>query len=312
MRALLAMTLACTIWGLSPLYYKLLIHVPPLELLAHRGLWSFVFFASLLALQGRLRLVWAALREPGQAALTAFATLNILANWFLLIYATQVDRVTETSLGYYIYPLVAVLIGRFGFGEHLHARQWLGVGLAATGVGCIAVGVGALPWISLVLAVTFGIYGVIKKRLPLGPVVSVTCEVLMFLPIAVLILAVTHGRGQGLFGLHLWDSALLMASGPITALPLILFSFAARRLAMSTVGLMQYINPTLQFICAVVIFAEPFTVWHSVAFGLIWSALALYSFTAWSQDKQRRNSIKAAAGESATVIKSRKDVSAKP
>lgn len=276
-KGILAIIAACVIWGLSPIFYKALTHVPPPEVLAHRTGWSFVFFAGVLALQGRLGEMRAALGTWRRAAVLALASALISANWFLFILSVQIDRATEASLGYYIFPLVAVLIGRFGFGERLGRAQWLAVGLAALAVGVLTFGLGVAPWISLVLASTFGLYSAIKKRLPVGPVVSVTCEVLFFLPIGLVILVLRHGAGQGAFGREIWDSALLILSGPMTAIPLILFSYAARRASMATVGLLQYINPTLQFLCAVMLFGEPFGGWHQIAFALIWGAVIIFS-----------------------------------
>lgn len=310
-KGLLAMIAACVVWGLSPIYYKLLSHVPALEVLAHRALWSLIFFASVLALQRRLGEMGAALMQRGSALRIALAALMISANWFLFIYATQLGRNTETSLGYYMFPLVAVLIGRFWFAEHLDKAQWLAVVLAALAVALLGYGTAGLPWMSLTLAATFALYGVLKKGLALGPVVSVTCEVLMVLPFALLLLGQAHMAGQAAFGQNVQDTVLLMASGPITALPLILFSFAARRISMSTLGLMQYINPSLQFVCAVVIFAEPFTVWHGIAFPLIWGALTLYSLSALRQDWARRRAATAASGVSTTFNKPRNESSAK-
>jgi chloramphenicol-sensitive protein RarD len=312
-KGVLAMIGACLIWGLSPIYYKLLVHIPASSVLAHRTLWSLVFFAGVLALQGRLGEMREALFSGWrQAGLIAVATMMISVNWFLFIYATQIGRNTETSLGYYIYPLVAVLIGRVGFGERLSRAQGLAVGLAAMGVLVLGAGVGVVPWISLTLAVTFGLYGVIKKLLPLGPVVSVTCEVAMFLPVSLIILGAAWADGQGVFGDNARDNALLLASGPITALPLILFSVAARRIPMSTVGVLQYINPTMQFLSAVLLFAEPFTGWHAVAFPLIWLALVIFSVSILRQDRATRRAAMAFAGVSTTVRNPASEASAKP
>lgn len=308
----LAMIGACVIWGVSPVFYKELSHIPPQEVLAHRALWSLIFFAGVLALQGRLGEMRAAFSGWRRTGVIALAAATISANWFLFILAVQIGRTTETSLGYYIYPLVAVLIGRFVFAERLGRAQWVAVGLATVAVLVLTVGLGAAPWISLVLAVTFGLYGTIKKELPLGPVVSVTCEILMFLPVAAVLLALAHGTGQGAFGTDLRDSVLLILSGPITALPLILFSTAARRVAMSTVGVLQYINPTLQFLCAVVVFGEAFTQWHAIAFPLIWTALAIYSVALLRQESAARKTAIAEAGVSVTVMNSASDPSAKP
>jgi chloramphenicol-sensitive protein RarD len=309
----LAMVAACMIWGLSPLYYKLLVHVPPLELLAHRTLWSLVTFAGLLAVQRRLGALGGALGSGRALAVTACAALMISANWFLFIFSVQIGRVTESALGYYIFPLVAVMLGVAIYGERLGRLQWAAVALAALGVAVLTSGQGAAPWISLVLALTFGLYGMLKKRLSVGPVVSVTAEVTLLAPVAALWLVWLHGSGAGgVFGQDARTSALLMLSGLLTALPLILFSRAAQRVRLATVGLIQYINPTLQFLCAVLIFGEGFTPVHAVTFGLIWTALAVYSAASWRSESARRRAAMPASAVSATNTKSSSEGSAKP
>lgn len=287
-KGILLMIGACAIWGLSPIYYKLLIHVPPSELLAHRTVWSLVVFAGLLFAQGRLGQLGAAIGHPRAALITAFAALMITTNWFLFIYSVQIEQVRETSLGYYIFPLVAVLLGVVVLGERLTALQWGAVALAALAVTILTVGLGTAPMIALILATTFGAYGIIKKRLAVGAVVSVTAEVLMLAPIGLIWLGMLAWQDSGVFGKDLFTSALLVFSGFLTALPLILFSAAAKQVHMATLGLLQYLNPTLQFFCAVVLFGEPLTPWHVAAFGLIWTALALYSASGFVAGRARR------------------------
>lgn len=284
-RGIPALIAAGTIWGLSPLYYKLLEHVPPAEVLAHRTVWSFIFFALLLFFQGRLGQLVPLVRR--QWRWIALASIMISVNWFLFIYAIQVDRVIEASLGYYIFPLVAVAMGRLVFKERLGTLQWIAVALAVLAVSVLTVGLQVVPVISLVLATTFGLYGVIKKQLDAGPVLSVTAEVFLLLPLFILTFAYLAGTAQ-LQATSTRDITILMCSGPLTAGPLILFTVGARRVRMATVGLVQYINPTLQFSCAVIVFGEPFTRWHAIAFSLIWVALALYSFSAFSRDRSAR------------------------
>ncbi|MFW5881640.1 MAG: EamA family transporter RarD [Roseicyclus sp.] len=269
------MAAACTIWGLSPLFYALLAHVPPLEALAHRTLWSLAFFAGILALQRRLPALPRALATPRQFGLVAASTAMISVNWFLFIYAVGVGRTVEASLGYYIYPLVAVAIGAAVLREALGAWQIAAVALAALAVTVLTLGLGTPPWISLVLAATFGAYGLLKRWVETGPVVSVAAEVLLFLPLALGYLA-WAAQARGLAAEPL-DIALFVASGPLTAVPLMLFSYAARRVRMATVGLIQYLNPTLQFACAALILGEVVTRWHMIAFPLIWAALLVYS-----------------------------------
>ncbi|MFC2967809.1 EamA family transporter RarD [Acidimangrovimonas pyrenivorans] len=305
-KGILAMVGACTIWGLSPLYYKLLVAVPPGEVLSHRTLWSLAFFGIVLALQGRLAQV-PRLLSGRRALIVVLAAVAISANWFMFILSIQIDRAVEASLGYYIFPLVAVMLGVIAFGERLRPAQGMAVALAATAVALLTWGLGVTPWISLFLAGTFGIYGLMKKRLDAGPVVSVTAEVLVLSPLATLWLAGIHdglwseGRPGGFFGHDLHLSLLLAFSGVLTGGPLILFSYAARRVNMTTVGLIQYLNPTLQFLCATLVFREPFTPWHLGAFALIWTALAIYSAEALRQDRAARRAAASAATSGISV-----------
>ncbi len=292
-RGVSAMVAACVVWGLSPLFYALLADVAPLEVLSYRTIWSLIFFAGVLALQGRLGLVPRALGSVMGFVTIAAAGVMIASNWFGFIYAVQNGLTVEASLGYYIFPLVAVLLGRMFFGERLTRAQLAAVALAGVAVATLTVGLGVPPWISLMLAVTFGLYSAIKKRLDVGPVVSVTGEVLVLSPLAILWIVL---MGQGAGGDNaLWTHLLLALSGPLTATPLILFSYAARRVRLATVGLVQYLNPTLQFIVATLIFVEPFTFWHALAFPMIWVALVIYSATALRQERASRSVVSNAA-----------------
>ncbi len=288
-RGLMAMIGASSIWGLSPIYYKALAHVPPLEVLSHRTLWSFVIFAAVLAFQGRFGVLRRALSTRRGLAVIAFAGAMISLNWFVFILSVQIGRAVEASLGYYIFPLVAVALGALFFGERLGRAQWVAVSLALVAVAVLTWGLGAAPWISLILATSFGLYGLVKKALDVGPVVSVTGEVALLLPLALVWLVGVNmfgwqgvtGRAGGFFGHDLTNTVMLMFSGVITAGPLILFSYATKRLSYASVGLIQYLNPSLQFLVATLVFAEPFTRWHAIAFALIWSALAIYSLAGW-------------------------------
>jgi chloramphenicol-sensitive protein RarD len=311
-KGILALIAACCIWGLSGLFYKALSDVPSHEVLAHRTVWSLVFFGLVLGLQGRLHMLWRAVANPASRYVIAAAAIFISVNWFLFIWSIHAGRATEASMGYYIFPLVAVLIGRVVLGEHLSRTQWVAISLAAAGVLSLTIGLHILPWISLVLASTFGLYGLIKKRLDLGPVVSVSAEVLLLCPLGLGWLIYLHTGQGGAFGQDLTQSLLLMAAGPITAMPLILFSYGARRLTMSTVGIVQYINPTLQFLVAVLIFGEPFGAVHMIAFALIWTALAVYSSSAYTQDRARRRAVMVSEAEVVVSTKPSSETSAKP
>jgi len=277
-----AMVLTCSIWGLSGIYYKALSQIPPLEILAHRTIWSFVFFGAVLLLQGRGSALVAALR--GRAVLwLALAAVVISTNWYGFIWSVQNGHAVEASLGYYIFPLVAVALGVIAFREAMTRAQMLAVGLAAVGVLFLTWELGAAPWIAFLLAGTFGLYGLVKKRASTGPIVSVTAEVALLSPLALGFLAAHHfgwfgaAAQSNAFGSDLKTSAMLAFSGVLTGGPLMLFSYAARRVRLATLGLVQYLNPSLQFAVAVLVFGEPFTHAHAVAFPVIWAALAIYS-----------------------------------
>ena len=294
------MALASTIWGLSGLFYKQIAHVPALEVLSHRTLWALILFLILIIVQGRLG-EWRALVLNWRALpLIAFAAVMISVNWFFFIYSVQVGHAVEASLGYYIFPLVAVLLGQILFKERLSRWQWIAVGFAALAVTVLTLGLRIVPIISLVLATTFGLYGASKKKIAAGPVLSVSVEVLLLAPLALIWLWGVHtqgwtgivGRTGGYFGTGWFETLMLIAAGPMTAVPLILFSYASRRVSYATVGLVQYLNPTFQAIVAVFVFAEPFTHWHIIAFALIWSGLAIYS----ADSIQRERSLKVRQG----------------
>jgi len=301
-KGLWAMIGAAWIWGLSPIYYKALAFVPPLEVLSHRTIWSLVIFGAVLIAQGRLGELRRALGARRSVVVVALAALTISVNWGVFIWSIQTGHGVEASLGYYIFPLVSVLLGAAVLGERLRAIQIGAVVVVGLAVVILALGLGAPPWISLILAGTFGAYGLIKKRLALGPVVSVTGEVTLLAPLALVWLFGVHGLGwEGVtgrnvaaFGTSLGTSVLLVVAGAVTAGPLILFSYASRRLSMASVGLMQYINPTLQFLCATMIFAEPFSRWHGIAFAMIWGALAVYSFESLAQERASRRASRSA------------------
>ena len=289
------MVLACVIWGLSPIYYAQLKHVPAIEVLAYRGIWSLVFFALILGLQRRVGRAFDASRNYFWTIL--LASVMIAANWFGFIFAIQTGQGLEASLGYYILPLMAVLLGGLIFGERLDGIQRTAVGLATCAVIILTWGLGVAPWIALFLAATFAVYGVVKKTLEVGPVVSVTAEVLIIAPLALGYLIYVGTYRDHSMATHL----LLALSGPLTAMPLILFSYAAKRAQLSTIGLVQYLNPTLQFACAVFVLGELVTQWHILSFAIIWTALAIYTYSMWRQDKASRKEV-SSAGTSGTTV----------
>ena len=275
-----AIVAACAIWGFVPLFYRLLDHVPPIEVMSHRTLWSFLFFGCVLALSGRSWELRRALSQRDDFLIMGAAALLIAMNWFFFIFSVHTNQVIESSLGYFIMPLVSVCFGLILFKERLSSSQWLAVFLATLAVVILTYGLRETPWIAFVLATSFSLYAVLKKHLSVAPMVSVTVEVLALSPFALLILSYFHwGEGSGAYLSDLQTTVLLMLSGPLTALPLILFSFGTRNVALSTAGLLQYLNPSLQFFCATVFLLEPLTRWHMLSFPLIWGALLIYSLS---------------------------------
>ena len=277
-----AMVLASIIWGLSAIYYKQLSDTPPLEVLCHRTLWSVIVFIFILRLQDRLQDLKLVFLNKKLILGLFCAAAMISINWFFFIWSVHNDRATEASFGYYIFPLVAVLFGLIFFKEQLSLMKWCSVFLAIFAVTTLAISQNILPFVALVLSVTFGIYGALKKQINLGPVLSVTTEVILLLPLAITFLLYWHSSGFGSFGKDIETTSLLIFSGPMTAVPLMLFSYAARRVQMTSIGIIQYLNPSLQFLVAVFIFAEPFGVSQGIAFGLIWLALFIYTLASLS------------------------------
>src|SRR6478735_1601390 len=269
-KGVLAMVVAATIWGLSGLYYKALAEVPPVEVLCHRTIWTVVFLGALLALQGRAGEARALLARPKAWWPLTISAATIAANWLLFIAAVQSGQALEASLGYYIFPLLAIALGFVFLGERFSAPQAVAIAMAAAAVVVLTVGHGAAPWTALLIASTFAAYGLVKNRVPLGPMMSVFVETLLLAPLALLWLWGLHtghwtdlgGRPGGFFGRSLGVSAMLAFSGVLTGTPLVLFAYAARRIPYATLGLVQYLNPTLQFLVAVLAFGEPFTRWH--------------------------------------------------
>jgi chloramphenicol-sensitive protein RarD len=301
-KGILAIVAACTIWGTATLYYKAMAHVPPLEVLAHRTVWTLLFFGVLLAVQGRFAAAVALLRGAQRRRVWLAAGI-VACNWGLFIWAIQMGHAVQASLGYYIFPLVTVCLGVLVLGERLSRGQGVAVGLAFGAVVLLTYGLGVAPWVALALAFSFAPYMLIKKQLAAPAAVSVTAEVLLLLPLAVLWLGLAHGGAVagGWFGADAFTTWMLPVTGLITGGPLILFSWGAQRVRLSTLGLVQYLNPTLQAVSAVMVFREPFTGWHAVAFGMIWAGLALYSLEGWRQERAARSPA-TSAGTSGTVL----------
>jgi chloramphenicol-sensitive protein RarD len=265
------------IWGLFPLYWKLVERVPAVQIISHRVVWSFLTLAIIGAVRLRRRSVEARFQIRLVAIYTAAAIL-ISINWFLYVYAVNTGYVLETSLGYFITPLVNVLLGVIVLRERLRPLQWCAVALAAAGVLHLTFGYGSLPWIAIGLAVSFGSYGLVKKKAPLDSLAGLTLETgIVVVPAAAYLFAV-HANGHGAF-LHSGVSTdlLLVGGGPVTVVPLVLFASAVRRVTLTTVGLLQYIAPTIQFFLGVFLYGEPFAGTRLIGFVIVWTACVLFS-----------------------------------
>lgn len=270
---------AYTVWGLFPMYFKALQSVPPLQILMHRVVWSLLFLAIVLTARQHWSWLGRALRDRKILGGFALSALLLSLNWFVYIWAVNQGRVVDASLGYFITPLVNVMLGFVLLGERLRPIQWSAVGLAAAGVAWLAWQSGGLPWVALLLAATFGAYGLLRKTARLGAMEGLTLETLLMFPAACAYLAWQGSVGNNAFsGAPLSTQLLLAAAGPITAIPLLMFAAGARRIPMSLLGLLQYIAPSLQFLLGVALYHEPFGGARLVGFALIWGGLAVYSF----------------------------------
>ncbi len=285
---------AYLVWGFFPAYFRALAGAGALEIVAHRVAWS----ALLLVLLGALRRQGPALRGAfldRKVLLTLCgSTLLIGSNWLVFIFAVERGQVLQSSLGYFINPLVSVLLGFLVLGERLNRPQLGSLLLAVGGVVYLAWQGGAVPWIALVLAWTFGLYGLLRKMAKVDALAGLTVETLLLAPLAICYLGLLQAQGEAAFLAGSWRHDLLLPlSGAVTALPLLCFAAAARRLRLATVGFLQYIVPSMHFLLAVAFFGEPFTLTHLVSFGCIWAGLALYSADALRQVRRNRLSLAA-------------------
>jgi chloramphenicol-sensitive protein RarD len=264
------------IWGLFPLYWKLVEQVPALQIISHRIVWSFVTLAIVAA--ARFVREIASQLDRRTLAIYVIAAVLISINWFLYVYAVNTGVVLETSLGYFITPLVNVLLGVMVLRERLRPLQWCAVALAAIGVLQLTFGYGSLPWIAIGLALSFGSYGLVKKKAPLDSLAGLTLETgLVVIPAATYLLA-ANANGHGAFAHSgLTTDLLLIGGGPVTVVPLLLFASAVRRVTLTTIGLLQYISPTIQFFLGVFLYGEPFSGTRLVGFVIVWMACLLFS-----------------------------------
>ncbi len=284
-------------WGIFPLYWTVLEPAGAFEILAHRVVWSLVAMAALVVVVRRGSQVKALLRDRRTRILLAVASVVIGVNWGGYIWGVNNGYVVETSLGYFINPLVTVLMGVLVIGERLRPLQWVALGVAAVAVVGLTIELGRPPWVALVLAFSFGTYGLAKKKANAGAVESLALETLVLAPIALGFLFFLDSRGSGsFFGNGLSHMLLLASTGIVTAIPLLCFGAAATRVSMTTIGLLQYIAPTLQFVLGVLVFHEPMPAMRWVGFTLVWLALAMFTYEAVAhRRRQLRLTAEAAA-----------------
>lgn len=278
---------AYLLWGSYGLFFKLLAHVDALEVVAHRAFWSIPVAALVLAAMHRLGDIARVLADPRLMGRLAISATLVAISWGFFVWGVAVGRTLETSLGYYINPLLNVLIGYALLGERFGRAQFVAIGLAAMAVVILTLDAGVFPWLAFVLSGSFALYGYMRKTMAVGPVQGFMVESLLLSAVGLPIVVWLEATGGALF-LRSWsDTLLLVACGPVTALPLMLFSASARRLRYSTLGILQYIAPTGLFLTAVFAFGEPVGAWKLFAFGLIWTALAIYSAAALRAERRR-------------------------
>ncbi len=277
--------LAFLIWGAFPIYLKALHTIPSLEILANRVCWSVVFLVGILLVRRQWGWLSQITKRPTVLLSFAASALMLTSNWVVYIWAVNAGQIIDATLGYFITPLVNVLFGLM-LGERLRRGQWVCVALAASGVVWLTLSAGQLPWIGLTLAVSFGLYGLLRKTASLGALEGLSVETLIMLPLALGFLFIPDSGASHSFGEGSWTiTALLIAAGPVTAIPLLLFAHGARRIPLSVLGILQYIGPTIQLLLGIWLYHEPFNGDRLIGFAIIWSALALYSteglYQAW-------------------------------
>ena len=275
-------------WGLLPLYWKLLDFVPAVEILLHRIIWSAVFISLVLYFSSGLKTTIISLRRPKVLATFILSAIFVSANWLIFIWAVNSEYVLETSLGYFINPLINVLLGVLVLKERLSPRQVVAVILATAGVLYLTIAYGSFPWVAIGIALSFAIYGLIRKKAYLEALPGLFVETILLLIPALVYLILIESRGQGHFlQADISTKLIFIIAGPATAIPLLWFAHSARLLKYSTLGLLLYLSPTITFFLAVFVFNEPFTQAHLVCFSLIWSGLIVFSLDSYTQSTGR-------------------------
>jgi chloramphenicol-sensitive protein RarD len=293
---------AYLLWGILPVYWKAIHNVPAAQILANRIVWSFALLAVIVGVRKEWRVIRDTAANRRRLLVFFVAACLLSVNWLTYIWAVNAGFIVEASLGYFINPLVSVVLGVVFLKERLRPWQWLPVGLATLGVIFLTFSYGSLPWIALVLALTFGLYGLAKKTAPLGSLHSLTLETsLMLLPSLVFLLVVT-AQGEGALGqAGFSQNLLLVMTGVVTALPLLLFGSAARQIPLTTIGILQYIAPTCQFLLGVFMYHEPFAAHNLFGFGLIWVALGIFWVESYLAQARRLKLLSAQGSISATT-----------
>lgn len=277
---------AYLLWGFLPLYMKAMHEIDPVQIIAHRVFWSLPVAAFILWWLGRTKDILPTLKDPKKLGVLAITASIISINWGLYVWAISVERTLETAMGYYINPLITVAMGAAFLGDRFTRAQMLALAIATAAVLLLTIKAGFFPWISLVLAFSFATYGFLRKTVDVGPTQGFLVEVILLSPIALIYILWLQSIGQGVFLDSSWHTLILMGCGPVTAIPLILYAFGAKGLKLSTIGLMQYIAPTMIFIIGIFVFKEPFGFWQGVSFAMIWLSLAIYSWSAFSQSRK--------------------------
>ncbi len=275
---------AYVLWGIFPMYWKLLKNVDSMEVICHRIVWSLLTLIICISLVGQWSEVRAAVRDGRRMAMTALAAALISANWLVFIWAVGHDAVVQSSLGYFINPLLNVLLGVFLFGERLAKLQWLAVGVAAVGLGIMTASTGEVSWIAIVLATTFAVYAAVKKKTSLPAIGGMGLETAVLLPLALMYItwAQVDNHETKTAGTYM----LLALGGPITTLPLVLFAAAAKSVPLVVMGLLQYIAPSLQFLIGIFVYHEPINLWQLIGFACVWAALGLLTIHAMELTKK--------------------------
>lgn len=266
------------IWGWVPIYWKFLQGIPVLQLICHRIVWSCAMLIVIVAISREWDELWKAARSPRVIGIYTAAAIAIFINWFIYVWAVHAGFIVQTALGYFINPLVSVVLGVLVFRERLRAGQWAAIGLAAAGVLYLTVVYGSLPWIALSLACSFGTYGLLKKLAPLGAVQGLTLETcILFLPAVIHLIYAYRTGSVGFLHENTVRNLLMVGTGPLTTIPLLLFAAAVTRIPLSMMGMLQFLNPTLQFVIGVMIYKEPFNRVQLGGFAMVWAALVMFA-----------------------------------